>query len=279
MAERFPYRGRLAPSPTGYLHRGHAATFLAAQRRARAHGGALVLRIEDLDRERCQPAFAQALLADLRWLGLEWQEGPDVGGPFGPYTQSERAGFYLDAWRRLAASGLIYPCTCSRREIECAVRAPHDGDAEPIYPGTCRPAAPVVPAATHPAGVNWRLRTTDGEAITFSDGCAGPQTFVAGRDFGDFVLWRRDGVPAYQLAVVVDDAAMRISEVVRGADLLGSTALQILLYRALGLAAPAFYHCPLVTDAQGVRLAKRAGSHSLRALREAGVDPGTLRDL
>ncbi len=272
-----PYRGRLAPSPTGFLHRGHVATFLTAQRRARAHGGTLVLRVEDLDRERCKPAFAQALVEDLRWIGLDWREGPDVGGPFGPYRQSERAGSYLRAWQQLAARGMIYPCTCSRRDVERAARAPHAGEHEAIYPGICRPALPTVPMQTRPDGVNWRLRTPTGERIAFTDGCAGEQEFVAGRDFGDFVFWRRDGVSSYQLAVVVDDDAMRITEVVRGADLLESTAQQILLYRELGLAIPAFYHCPLMTDAHGVRLAKRASAHSLRALREAGVDPAAIR--
>lgn len=272
-----PYRGRLAPSPTGYLHRGHAATFLAAQRRAQKHAGSLVLRVEDLDRERCRPAYAQALIEDLRWVGLDWQEGPDVGGPFGPYRQSERLAVYLAAWRQLAATGMIYPCTCSRRDVELAARAPHAGEHEPIYPGTCRPPALTVPTQTHPAGMNWRLRTTAAATVEFTDGYAGPHSYVAGHDFGDFILWRRDGVPAYQLAVVVDDAAMRITEVVRGADLLASTAQQTLVYRALGLPTPEWLHCPLVTDASGVRLAKRAGSHSLRELREAGVDPATLR--
>ncbi len=276
MADFVPYRGRVAPSPTGYLHRGHAATFLAAQRRAREHGGSLLLRVEDLDRERCKPAYTEALIEDMRWVGLDWQEGPDVGGPFGPYRQSERLAVYLEAWRQLAASGAVYPCTCSRRDVERAAQAPHAGEHETIYPGVCRPNAPTVPKQTHPAGVNWRFRATAGETIAFTDGRAGPQEFVAGRDFGDFILWRRDGVPAYQMAVVVDDAAMRITEVVRGADLLESTAQQILVYRALGLVVPAFYHCPLLTDAHGTRLAKRAGAHSLRAMREAGVDPATL---
>lgn len=174
---------------------------------------------------------------------------------------------------------MIYPCTCSRRDVERAARAPHAGEHEPIYPGLCRPAVPTVPPHDSPAGVNWRFRTTTGEAVAFIDGRAGPQSFVAGRTFGDFILWRRDGTPAYQLAVVVDDAAMRITEVVRGADLLESTAQQILIYRALGLPAPAFYHCPLITDANGVRLAKRAGAHSLRALRETGAAPTFLRNL
>lgn len=272
-----PYRGRFAPSPTGFLHRGHAATFLTAQRRAREQGGSLVLRVEDLDRDRCKPAFAQALVEDLRWIGLDWREGPDVGGSFGPYRQSERAGMYLQAWQRLAAQGLTYPCTCSRRDVEPATQAPHAGEHEATYPGTCRPAIPTVPLQTGPDGVNWRFRTPTGQRIAFADECAGEQEFVAGHDFGDFILWRRDGVPSYQLAVVVDDAAMRITEVVRGADLLASTAQQILLYRALGLTVPAFYHCPLITDARGVRLAKRAGAHSLRALREAGADPAAVR--
>lgn len=279
MIDPVPYRGRLAPSPTGYLHRGHAATFLTAQRRAREHDGALVLRVEDLDRERCKPAFTPALIKDLRWAGLDWREGPDVGGPCGPYRQSKRMDVYLGAWRQLAAAGMIYPCACSRREVERTVGAPHAGEHEPIYPGVCRPAVPTVPAPTHPDGVNWRFRTTVGEPVAFADGCAGSQRFVAGSDFGDFLIWRRDGVPAYQLAVVVDDAAMRITEVVRGADLLASTAQQILIYRALGAAVPAFYHCPLLTDGNGARLAKRAGAHSLRALREAGGHPASLHDL
>jgi glutamyl-tRNA synthetase len=263
-----PYRGRLAPSPTGFLHRGHAATFWRAQERARSRGGALVLRIEDLDRVRCRPEFDRALLADLCGAGLDWNEGPDCGGPYGPYRQSERREFYLAAWRQLAAAGSIYPCLCTRRDVARAASAPHAGESGAIYPGCCRP--PRQPAAaSQPDGVNWRLRTEPEQEVTFVDGCAGPQSFVAGRDFGDFIIWRRDGVPAYQLAVVVDDAAMRVTEVVRGEDLLLSTAQQLLLYRALELAAPEFYHVPLVTDENGVRLAKRAGAHSLRAWRKA----------
>jgi glutamyl/glutaminyl-tRNA synthetase len=271
------YRGRLAPSPTGYLHLGHARTFWTAQERAQTHGGAMVLRIEDLDAERCKPEYADAILADLRWFGFQWQEGPDVGGPFGPYRQSERAGFYLRAWEKLASAGLIYPCECSRKDVQRALQAPHAGEGEPVYPGLCCPARAAPPAQTEPTGCNWRFRVTAGESVQFHDGRAGAQCFAAGRVFGDFLVWRKDGSPAYQLAVVVDDAAMRISEVVRGEDLLLSTAQQLLLYRALGLEAPAFYHCPLVTDAHGERLAKRTGAHSLRALREAGVDPQSLR--
>ena len=271
------YRGRIAPSPTGFLHRGHAATFLKAFERAEHHHGTLVLRIEDLDRERCRAEFVDALLDDLRWCGLHWQEGSDVGGPQGPYRQSERIGYYLEIWRRLAAGGAIYPCTCTRRDVAAAPRAPHADEHEGIYPGTCRPLDAVPVARETPDGVNWRFRVPVDEAVRFDDGCAGPQEFQSGHDFRDFVVWRKDGTPAYQLAVVTDDAAMAITEVVRGADLLLSTAQQILLYRALGMAVPAFYHCPLVTDERGRRLAKREGAHSLRAMRESGVDPATLR--
>ena len=272
------YRGRLAPSPTGYLHLGHAATFRTARDRAREHAGSLVLRVEDLDHARCRPEYDDALIEDLHWIGLRWQEGPDIGGPYGPYLQSERSPHYLDAWRTLAETGAIYACTCTRRDVENAVRAPHGGEHETIYSGRCRPSAALPIQASDPGGLNWRFRTTSDETVAFIDRAAGPQSFVAGRDFGDFVVWRKDGVPAYQLAVAVDDAAMQITEVVRGADLLPSTAQQLLIYRALGLTPPAFYHCPLVTDDAGRRLAKREGAHSLRALRTAGVDPVSLFD-
>jgi len=267
------YRGRLAPSPTGLLHLGHARTFLTACSRARDEG-TLVLRNEDLDEQRSRPEFYDAMIEDLSWLGIRWQEGPDVGGPYGPYSQSERRGHYLAAWRRLAEGGFAYPCKCSRRELAMAASAPHeDGDDEPMYPGTCRPVGDASGAKGNwesPAGVNWRFRVPDGEAVEFHDGHFAPQRFVAGSDFGDFLVWRRDDVPSYQLACVVDDAAMRITEVVRGADLLKSTARQILLYRALGLETPKWYHCPLVTDASGERLAKRHDALSMRALRDQG---------
>ena len=271
------YRSRLAPSPTGFLHLGHAATFWTAQTRAAALGGALILRVEDLDHERCKPEFAAALIEDLRWLGLRWDEGPDIGGPHAPYRQRERMAFYQAAWRQLADQGAIYPCRCTRRDAARALAAPHAGEEETVSVDPCRPARPGSIPDLPRAGINWRFRVPDGVAIRFRDGCAGPQEFVAGRDFGDFIVWRKDDLPAYQLAVVVDDAAMEISEVVRGADLLLSTAEQILLYGALGETPPEFYHCPLVADADGRRLAKRSGAHSLRSLRAAGTDPATLR--
>jgi glutamyl/glutaminyl-tRNA synthetase len=286
------YRGRLAPSPTGLLHLGHARTFWVAARRAAEQSGTLILRNEDLDPQRCRTEFVQAMYEDLRWLEIEWSEGPDCGGPFGPYAQSERRGHYLAAWQRLRDRGVIYPCTCSRKDVSQAAGAPNEGDDEPMYSGRCRPRnsnnnarlrlagrtnASVPTQAGSPAGVNWRFQVPDGERISFSDMHLGPQNIIAGRDFGDFIVWRRDDVPAYQLAVVVDDAAMRITEVVRGADLLKSTARQILLFRALELAVPDYYHCDLVRDEAGARLAKRHDALSIRKLREMGWTAEQIR--
>jgi len=262
------YRGRLAPSPTGYLHLGHARTFWIAQQRAQAAGGTLVLRNEDLDRVRCKTEFVTAMMEDLKWFGFHWQEGPDCGGECGPYNQSQRMSLYREAFERLRAAGLIYPCTCSRKDIQQALQAPHAGDEEPIYPATCRNRA-----IDDRVRASWRFRVPDGEAISFADVARAGQTFVAGRDFGDFVVWRHDDFPSYQLAVVADDAAMKITEVVRGTDLLLSTARQLLLYRALGLEAPSFYHSELMTDEAGARLAKRHDALSLRALRNQGSRP------
>jgi glutamyl-tRNA synthetase len=268
-----PYRGRLAPSPTGLLHIGHACTFWTAYQRSLAHGGTLVFRNEDLDPQRSKVKFAEAMVEDLRWLGIHWQEGPDVGGPFAPYEQSRRREFYLAAWRKLRDGGFNYPCTCSRRDLAHSAAAPNEGDDEPLYPGRCRAKIGEALRYESPAGVNWRFRVPDGEEIRFDDLHLGPQRFVAGEDFGDFVVWRRDDVPAYQLAVVADDAAMQITEVARGADLLKSTARQLLLVRALGLPVPAYYHCDLVRNKAGLRLAKRHDALSLRRLREQGYSP------
>jgi len=268
------YRGRLAPSPTGYLHLGHARTFWAAQERARAHGGAMILRNDDLDSTRFQMEFVDAMLEDLRWFGFAWSEGPDCGGPFAPYNQSERMSFYRAALEKLRAGNFIYPCTCSRKDIRSAVTAPHAADDEAVYPGTCRQnrKSEVVNRK-----FSWRFRIPDGETVSFLDGNLGEQNFVAGKDFGDFVVWRHDGVPAYQLACVADDAALRITEVVRGADLLVSTARQLLLYRALGLPPTSFFHCELLCDESGRRLAKRHDSLSLRNLRRQGILPEEIR--
>lgn len=263
-------------------------------------GGTLILRNEDLDQQRCRAEFVDAMIEDLHWLGICWQEGPDRGGPVGPYTQSERRVQYLSAWKQLRDLGAIYPCTCSRKDVSLAAGAPNDGDDEPVYSGKCRPinsdpdaarlrlrgrtevavATRDVPSTAQqesPGGVHWRFCVPVGEAISFLDQNLGSQTFVAGRDFGDFIVWRRDDVPAYQLAVVVDDSAMGITEVVRGADLLKSTAWQVLIYRALGLSVPDFFHCDLVRDEAGVRLAKRHDSLSIRKLRELGRTPEQVR--
>jgi glutamyl-tRNA synthetase len=288
------YRGRLAPSPTGYLHLGHARTFWTAYQRAKDAGGTLVMRMEDLDPDRSRAVYAEAALEDLRWLGISWQEGPDIGGPFAPYVQSHRQAIYLAAWRKLLLGGFIYPCYCSRKDLQAALSAPHESasgksdgggvepmDDEPVYPGTCRQLLDQMPQLSSPAGIqsikpkglNWRFRVPDGETISFHDQNLGPQRAVAGRDFGDFVIWRRDGVPSYQLACAADDAAMGITEVVRGADLIKSTARQILLNRALGYGNPSWFHCRLVEDKNGQRLAKRHDALSLRVLRQRGLAP------
>ncbi len=288
------YRGRLAPSPTGLLHLGHARTFWTAQERARAKGGTLILRNEDIDSTRFKLEFVSQMIEDLRWFGFEWQEGPDCPDKsgLGPYNQSERFHLYRAALEKLRAGGFIYPCTCSRKDIRDAASAPNAGDDEVIYPGTCRPKsvgcrvsgdvnaalAASSPATRHPSRpANWRFRVPDGETVSFTDGNFGGQRFVAGKDFGDFVVWRHDDVPAYQLACVVDDGAMQITEVVRGADLLVSTARQLLLYRALQLTPPDFFHCALMLDEKGRRLAKRHDALSLRALRGQGKTPERLR--
>ncbi len=225
--------------------------------------------MEDLDRDRCRPEFRAAILEDLAWFGLRWDETL--------VSQSERRDLYLAAWQKLRQRGLIYPCSCTRRDVLGAAGAPHAEDEEPIYPGTCRPLGLTIPAAEEPAELNWRFRVSDGEALEFLDHCAGPQRAVAGVEVGDVIVWRKGDVPAYQLAVVVDDAAQQISEVVRGTDLLRSTFRQLLLYRALALMPPDFCHLPLVTDSLGKRLAKRDEALSLRTLRAEGLTPGEIR--
>jgi glutamyl-tRNA synthetase len=277
------------------LHLGHARTFWIAQQRARQNGGVLILRNDDLDRDRCKPGFVAAMFEDLKWFGFEWSEGPDIGGPFAPYNQGDRMGFYRAALEELRAGDFIYPCHCSRKDIQAAVTAPHAADDEAIYPGTCRGRSSKLKVESckldgradelatfnpQPATKSsWRFRVPDGEAISFRDGNLGEQKFIAGKDFGDFVVWRHDDVPAYQLACVADDAAMQITEVVRGADLLVSTARQILLFRALGLTPPEFFHCELMRDEHGVRLAKRHDALSLRTLRDREIRPADARAL
>ncbi len=254
------YRGRIAPTPSGHLHLGHAATFLRAYERARQFQGIIVLRIEDLDRNRCKLSYVEKAIDDLRWLGIKWHEGP--------HYQSDRRALYLNAWRRLRDLGCIYPCIRSRNDVARAPTAPHEEGS--IFPVKWRTPVEKGREFEQPGGCNWRFRVPDGEVIRFVDGRCGDVCRTALRDFGDFVVWSRDDIPAYELAVVVDDLAMGITEIVRGEDLLTSTARQILVYRALEAAPPAFFHCPLLRDKDGRRLAKRCASLSLQALRERG---------
>ena len=238
------------------------------------------MRIEDLDGPRVRPGLEARILEELRWIGLDWDEGPDVGGPRGPYRQSERRARYDVALGQLRASGLVYPCFCSRAEIAAASQAPHGpGDEGQRYPGTCRGLEPdeiAVRSVRRPP--TWRFRVPEAP-LTFCDRIHGQCTFDVSSEVGDFVVARADGVPAYQLAVVVDDAAMAIEEVVRGDDLLSSTARQLLLYGALGLAPPRFAHVPLVVGEDGARLAKRHGALSLGQLRQGGADPRAVTGL
>jgi glutamyl-tRNA synthetase len=259
-------RGRYAPSPTGPLHLGNLRTALLAWLFARASGGAFTLRIEDLDLPRVRPGATAQLVADLRWLGLDWDEGPDVGGALGPYFQSQRTALYEAALGRLRASGALYPCYCSRTELAQLASAPHEGDAadptSAAYPGTCRALSVRQRRAYEASGrrPSWRFRAPE-QPITFQDAIAGAQSERVASAVGDFVVRRSDGVVAYQLAVVVDDALMGISQVVRGHDLLASTARQLALFEALGWARPTQYaHVPLALDGHGARMAKRDGS-------------------
>jgi glutamyl-tRNA synthetase len=269
-------RGRLAPSPTGALHLGNARSFLLAWLSIRSRGGTLVLRMEDLDHPKVKPGAAQQALDDLRWLGLDWDEGPDCGGPYAPYIQSERIDRYREALARLKERGLVYPCTCSRRDVETAQSAPHAGDDGPRYPGTCRGRYPDYqnaragrPADRWPA---WRFIAPDRD-LRFVDAFHGATTGNVARDSGDFVIARHPDGAGYMLGVVVDDAAMGITEVLRGDDLRTATCRQILLYEALGLAPPTFVHTPLMVGPDGRRLAKRHGDTRIAHLRELGFSP------
>ena len=257
-------RGRYAPSPSGAQHLGNARTALLAWLSVRARGGAFVLRIEDLDPARCKRVYEDLVLTDLRWLGLDWDEGPDVGGPHAPYRQSERDAFYGAALARLAT----FACSCTRRELRQTSVAPHG--IEPVYPGTCAmgPADP-----SRPLALRWHAPR---ERVVVDDEIAGTIEQDVETDIGDFVLRRGDGAWAYQLAVVVDDAAMAISEVVRGQDLLASTPRQVLLQRALGVATPRYAHVPLLLGPDGEKLSKRHGAPDMQTLREGGADPAKV---
>lgn len=269
--------GRFAPSPTGLLHVGSARTALVAWLSARHAGGRFIWRIEDLDPPRTVAGTDEAALEDLVWLGLDWDEGPGRGGPHAPYRQSERGAFYEAALDRLAAAGRLFPCRRSRRDLQELASAPHGASGLPPYPPALRPK-PLpegwldhLRTQKHP-GAALRFRIADGPT-TFTDRLVGAQTETVSETVGDFVLKRRDGLYAYQLAVVVDDLAMGVTEVVRGMDLLDSTARQIQLIKALGGTPPAYAHVPLVLNAEGEKLSKRDAGLTLRELREAGIRP------
>lgn len=263
-------RGRYAPSPTGLIHLGNARTALAAWLSIRSQGGTFVWRLEDIDGPRVVPGMTEAALRDLAWLGLDWDEGPE-SGPHAPYRQAERSAHYEAALRHLAQTGRLFPCRRSRRDLQSLASAPHGRDGLPPYPQAWRPRTlPPDWYAQPPADAALRFRVADG-TVCFSDRVQGQVCEDTAAEVGDFVLKRRDGVYAYQLAVVADDLAMGITEVVRGADLLDSTARQIQLFEALGGEAPAFAHLGLVLNAEGEKLSKRDAGLSLAALREAGL--------
>ena len=266
-SEQLSLVGRLAPSPTGAQHIGNARTYLIAWLLARSGRGRILLRMEDIDSPRVKAGAAEQACTDLRWLGLDWDEGPIV--------QTERLALYEAALSQLQARELVYPCTCSRSDVEQAASAPHLEHEGPVYPGTCahRRVADAAGLAGEP--YCWRFRTSDGRS-EFVDGFRGLVCLDVKKFGGDFVVWKSAGMPAYQLAVVVDDAAQGVTQVVRGDDLIPSTPRQLLLYQALGLRPPQFIHVPLVVGPDGRRLAKRHGDTRLAALRAAGVQAEAL---
>lgn len=264
-------RGRFAPSPSGSLHLGHAWTMLLCWLQVRALDGALVMRIEDVDRGRVRAGATEAILRDLEWLGFDWDEGPGVGGPYGSYVQSERSEGYDRALAMLADR--TFPCTCSRKQVRRASGVPDEHRGEVAYPGTCRGGLvdPERPASL-------RIRVEPG-SVTWPDLSLGPCRQDPSSVCGDFILRAKNGDYTYQLACVADDVAMGITHVLRGADLVDSTGRQILLWRWLGAEPPLFAHTPLRTDDDGVRLAKRRGSPGLSELRARGDDPRLLLGL
>jgi len=270
--------GRYAPSPTGDLHLGNLRTALVAWLQARQVGARFVMRMEDLDQPRVREGSAEKILDDLRWLGLDWDEGPELGGTTGPYNQSERVQLYQAALLRLQAQSLVYPCYCSRKDIAEAASAPH-GPSGIIYPGTCRHLDASEREARQQERPDrppaWRFVVSERQ-IAFDDHICGPQRQHMSDEVGDFVLRRADDIFAYQLAVVLDDALMGITDVVRGDDLLDSTARQIALFEAFGQPPPRFWHVPLMRNTAGERLSKRDGSDALDTLRDKGLDAAAV---
>ena len=270
-------RGRCAPSPTGELHLGNASSALLAWLSVRSRGGSFVMRMEDLDRGRVRPELAERILRDLEWLGLDWDEGPERGGPHAPYDQWSRLALYETAFGRLRQAGKVYPCFCSRKDVLAAASAPQTPGEERRYPGTCRRLDSVEAQRRTESGVRhaWRYRVDEARVTGFDDLVQGRRGDDAST-IGDFVVQRSDGVPAYQLAVVVDDHAMGIDEVVRGDDLLASTTRQLLLYEDLGFEPPVFGHVPLLMGTDGHRLSKRHAGITLRELRDRGLEPAQI---
>lgn len=260
-------RGRFAPTPSGFLHLGNLFCSLLAWLEAKKDGGSIILRIEDLDQNRCLRANADRLAHDLEWLGLTWDEGAYIGTASEAYFQSNRSNIYARYFDQLQNTGHIFPCFCSRSELHAA-EAPHLSDGRILYPGTCRRlgAAERKAKATKRAPA-YRVQVPD-EVISFQDGHYGSQSYNLVKESGDFIVRRSNGVFAYQLAVTVDDALMGVNQVVRGCDLLSSTAVQLYLYRLLGFEPPSFFHVPLLTAADGRRLAKRDGDLELSVLRQ-----------
>lgn len=260
--------GRFAPSPSGRMHLGNLFSALLAWLSARSAGGGVVLRIEDLDPDRCWEKYAVQIAEDFRWLGLDWDEGYGLGGPHGPYRQSERTERYLAALEKLRAAGVVYDCYCSRAQ-RLAASAPHQSDGQ-FQPCPCRGLDSAARAALERQGKRPAVRVgLPDREFSFTDGHLGPWTGDLARDCGDFIIRRMDGVFGYQLAVVVDDGEMGVTQVVRGRDLLDSTPRQMFLYEILGLTPPEFFHVPLLLGADGHRLAKREGDLDMGALRAA----------
>ncbi|MCY4051916.1 MAG: tRNA glutamyl-Q(34) synthetase GluQRS [Gammaproteobacteria bacterium] len=270
------YRGRYAPSPTGRLHLGNLRTALLAWLHARLSKGQFILRIDDLDTPRNKLGSIEEIIADLQWLGLDWDEGPDIGGRYGPYLQSERIDIYDKLFEQLKDTQQVFPCTCSRKDVHLAQSAPNAGQIESIYPGTCRPTgnSPNLPT-THRKPVSWRFLTQN-ISITSQAVFAQATTVELEKTVGDFVIRRKDGLYAYQFATVVDDGLMGISDIVRGSDLSDSIPRQLALFDALGFSRPYFLHVPLMNDAFGKRMAKRDGSNSLDKWKSEGRTPELL---
>ena len=271
--------GRYAPSPTGRLHLGNLGTALSAWLQVRLQDGRFILRIDDLDQPRNRPGSMEQIIKDLRWLGLDWDEGPDVGGDNGPYLQSQRSHHYQAAFDQLRQSARLFPCGCSRKDIAEALSAPHGASPGKVYPGTCRPGTPST--FDQPSDQNstqdfaWRF-AVDNAVVTFNDQVMGEIRQRLADEAGDFVVRRRDGLTAYQLATVVDDQLMAVTDVVRGADLVGSTPRQLSLIHALDYTEPRYWHVPLLMDEHGARMSKRDGTDSLVQWQAAGKTAADL---